>query len=438
MMRIKFLLCFAALSGVCIPAIAQAADDCPPLTRITSVDTTTGPGGYMLVPIKLGDAERLMLFDTGGAVSSITAATAKELKIPTVASGTRIATVSGAVSARAAIVPSVTIGTLEQKRVDYMVLPVAMPPGIAGLLAPAPGVDIDLDFAGHKLSFFSPKHCEGKVVYWQAPAVAVVPMRVAGLTARLATSTEHIIIPVNLDGKFVDAMIDTGSTVNVLKLSVAQERFGVDLSAPNVVESHLGNAPSEKIYRKRFGTLSFEGVTVTNPDMDLIPDKQSGAFGDQRRIGSLTRPSDQGLPDLIIGMPVLSKIHMYVAYEERKVYITVAAVPAGVQTASVSLPDEPAIQIAGSWNINSQPVRPLCEIAQNGGELTGSCTGPQAKGELTGTVAGEAIRFQWKRIANTNGNVSLWNFSGTLSADNSITGFVELNGRTAPFTATKQ
>ena len=308
-------LCLAALSGVCIPATAQGADDCPPLIRIATVDTTTGPGGEMLVPVKIGDAERLMLFDTGGGVSSITAATARELNIPTTGSPLKTATVSGAVSARMAVIPSVTIGTLEQKRAEYMVLPSPMPAGISGLLAPPRRVDIDLDFAQHKLSYFSNKHCEGKVIYWPASALAVVPMR-------FDRSSGHILISANLDGKSIDATIDTGATGNVLKLSVATDRFGVNLSAPDVAEARLDNAPSEKVYRKRFATLSFEGVTVTNPEMLLIPDRQAGAFGDPRRTGSLIPPTDTGLPDLIIGMPILSRLHIYVAYAEQKIYIT--------------------------------------------------------------------------------------------------------------------
>src|SRR5579872_1288003 len=100
MMRINVLLSVAALSGACIPVAAMATDSCAPLTRITSVDTTTGPGGYMLVPMKFGDAERLMLFDTGGAVSSITAAAAKDLGIPTYESRQRISNVAGKVSDR--------------------------------------------------------------------------------------------------------------------------------------------------------------------------------------------------------------------------------------------------------------------------------------------------------------------------------------------------
>lgn len=432
-----------------MPGIAQAADECPPLTRITSVDTTTGPGGYMLVPVKIGDAQRLMLFDTGGSLSSLSAAAAAELHIPTYDSRVRIADVAGKVSDRMAIIPSITIGTVETKRAEYMIFPgdiLRGAGGVVGLLAPSPGVDIDLDFAGHKLSFFSPKHCEGKVVYWQAGAVAVVPMRNAGIRTPSALSsqrsviqTDRLTIPVTLDGKQIDAVIDTGSTNNVLNLRIAEDRFGVDVNAPDVIPlGQLGGVASAKTYRKQFATMAFEGVTVTNPVVDLIPDRQSGAFGDQRTTGSLTRPADRGLPDLIIGMDVLRKLHMYVAYDERKVYITAGAAPAGVQNASVSAPAAPALQITGSWNVQSQPVRPVCQIMQNGGELTGTCTGPQAKGELTGTVAGQAIRFQWKRTANANGNVSLWNFSGTLSADNTITGFVELNGRSATFTATKQ
>ncbi len=37
-------------------------------------------------------------------------------------------------------------------------------------------VDLDLDFAAGKLNLVSQDHCSGNVVYWQAPAVAVVPM----------------------------------------------------------------------------------------------------------------------------------------------------------------------------------------------------------------------------------------------------------------------
>lgn len=433
------LLCIG-ISTALIPHSAFAADQCGPLQRITSIDTVTGPGGYMLVPVKIGDAQRLMLFDTGGAINGVTQLTAQELHLSTYESRIGLVGINGAKSARFAIIPSVTIGTTQSRSAQYMILPNPMPAGIAGVLAPAVGVDIDLDFAGRKLSFFSTDHCEGKVVYWTAQAVAVVPMRIAGSPPGTppALNTEHMIIPVTLDGKQLDAMIDTGATDNLLNLRVATDRFSVDVTAPDVQQiGQFNNAPSAKIYRKRFGTLSFDGVTITNPVLDLMPDTQTKALGDERRTGTLTRPADRGLPDLTIGMPILSKVHMYIAYGERKVYITAAGDAAQVQQASLIQPAA-GTNFSGSWKIQSQPVRPICEITQSGNELKGSCTGPAAKGEVTGTVAGQTVRWQWKRVANNNGNTSLWNFSGTIGSDSSISGFLEQNGRSAPFAATKQ
>ena len=435
---------FGALLCVGLPVAmtahsAFAADQCGPLQRLTSVDTVTGPAGFMLVPVKIGDAQRLLLFDTGGSISGVTPQTAQELHLPTYDSRVSLTGVNGAVSRRYTIIPSVTIGTAESKSAQYMILPNGVLPGIAGTLAPATGVDIDLDFAGKKLSFFSTNHCEGKVVYWSAQAVAVVPMRVAGSPAGgTGLGTEHIIIPVTLDGKQLEALIDTGAGNNALNLRVATDRFSIDVNAPDVQQiGQFENKPSAKIYRKRFGTLSFEGVTVTNPVIDLLPDEMTRALGDTRPTGSLIREADRGLPDLIIGMPVLNKTHMYIAYRERKVYITPAGDAAQVQQASLTQPAAGS-NFSGSWKIQSQPVRPVCEITQSGNELRGSCTGPAAKGEVTGTVAGQTVRWQWKRVANNNGNTSLWNFSGTIGSDNSINGFLEQNGRSAPFTATKQ
>ena len=66
---------------------------------------------------------------------------------------------------------------------------------------------------------------------------------------------------------------------------------------------------------------------MTNPAIILMPDLVTQRLP-ARRTGSLTREADRGLPDLILGMSVLGKTHMYVAYKEKKVYITAAEPPA--------------------------------------------------------------------------------------------------------------
>lgn len=431
---------------VFIPFAAAAADSCPPLTQVSSVDTVTGPGGFMLVPVRFGESTKLMLFDSGRFTSTITPAAVKELNIPTYqagrtyTSGFFISDSDGNVSHRYARFPSVTIGNQVLKQMSYMLMPTDLPVemqagGIAGYLAPAPNIDIDLDFVGHKLSFFSTEHCEGKVVYWPAEKVAMVPMNVP----RTQLSFETIVIPVQLDGKLLDARIDTGSADSMLNLSAAQDQLGIDQNSPGVEEKgHIGKDAAAKTYMKRFSALSFNGVIVSNPVLVLWPDKEIATeFRGQRPVGSVPRPQRTG-PDMTIGMDVLSKLHIYVAYKERKLYLTAAAAPGNVPINAVSKPAAPGFNIAGSWKVDSQLVAPACDVRQSGGTLAGTCTGPQGTGELSGTVAGDAIRWQWKRVANTDSAPMLLNFSGTMPAAGKIAGFVESNGRTSGFSATRQ
>jgi hypothetical protein len=129
----------------------------------------------------------------------------------------------------------------------------------------------------------------------------------------------------------MEALVDTGASNTILNLRVAQDRFDIRLDAPDVEPvGQLGPNPSAKTYRRRFGTLAFEGVTVNNPAIILMPDLVTQRLPNAPRTGSLTREADRGLPDLILGMSVLGKTHMYVAYKEKKVYITAASGPATV------------------------------------------------------------------------------------------------------------
>lgn len=295
------------------------------LKRYTTIDTVATRNGSMLVPVNIGDAPRFLLFDTGGLISGLSRPAAEELGLNTLESNVALVGIGGAVSNRYTVLPSLSIGTLELKSMKFMILPGDAPMApdgrLAGTLAPNPNTDFELDFAGRKLSLFSTDHCDGQVVYWPAAAVAVVPMRTAGLG--------HIVVPVKLDGKEMDALIDTGASDTFLNLTVAAQRFDVRPDSPDVEPGGpFGQNPSMTIYRRRFATLSFEGVTVTNPMVVLIPDRVTQRLVNGPRTGSLIRERNRGLPDLIVGMSVLSKTHMYISYKEKKIYITAAEAPA--------------------------------------------------------------------------------------------------------------
>jgi len=192
------------------------------------------------------------------------------------------------------------------------------PAQFGGILGPdmLEKFDADFDFGGNKLNLLSQDHCAGKVVYWNAPAVAVVPY---------TRDSGHISFPMTLDGKRVRAILDTGATRTDLNLTVARRAFSINPSAPDVekVGELKGTSYTADVYRKRFRELAVDGVTVTNPVITLLPDMIT-TTSEPRPTGSLIREVDTGLPQLILGMSVLSKLHVYIASKERKLYITAA------------------------------------------------------------------------------------------------------------------
>jgi hypothetical protein len=138
----------------------------------------------------------------------------------------------------------------------------------------------------------------------------------------------HIRVPVTLDGKNFLAVINTGAPNSTISAGVADRVFDVTASSTGAVP--LGPAGGDS-KNKRFGyvfhTLSFDGITVTNPHVVVIPDLMGSKDPDNSyATGSRVQRVDDGLgPELTVGMDVLRRLHLYIAYGERKLYITPAA-----------------------------------------------------------------------------------------------------------------
>jgi hypothetical protein len=117
--------------------------------------------------------------------------------------------------------------------------------------------------------------------------------------------------------------MDTGASTSTLYLKVARQAFNIDVNAPDVEKTgELKGGYTANIYQRRFKSLSVEGVMVTEPMITLLPDLMSKP-SEARPTGRLIR-DDPGLPNVILGMTTLGKLHVYIAYKERKVYITAA------------------------------------------------------------------------------------------------------------------
>jgi len=318
----RFLGWTAAVWLVIFAVPAQAADCVPTLRILSSVPMQSSEDRtIMVVPVTIDSSNRKFLLDTGGRVSQISKSTLRALDLPERTNeDRRLVDLAGNSSSTNTMVRRLMVGAREHKSV---LLGVAPNPDL-GKSLPYDGLlstdlfidaDLDMDFGARRLTAFSTEHCEGRVVYWPADNIAIVPVTVA-----------HNIITfaVTVDGHTVTAVMDTGAQYSVMNMKLANQLFGLNKDSPDM--RPLTETSGERTitaYGHRFDDVAFEGVDVKNLRIYLMSDQ--AATRDRLRELSFFNSGADGsvtVPDLILGMDVLRHLHVYFATKEKRLYIT--------------------------------------------------------------------------------------------------------------------
>jgi predicted aspartyl protease len=319
-MRIIMTAALLAPMAFLQTGVAFAAD-----CKLQMFDTTPmlqRPDGRYLIPVTINGNRENFLFDTGGSRTQISRPLAEELKLYIHQGRIELFDATGNISRDIASVKEMTIAHMRGTDLD---LPISNPSGVDGVVAldHMATLDVDMDFGANKLNFFSPDHCTGQVVYWTSPAsVAVVPMDIL--------SDYHLRIPVTLDGHTEQAIIDTGAGGTLIQEDEEQRVFNLNLGEADTPQSgFLNGDQSLKIYRHRFKSLSFGDVTVNNPVVFIAPNAMGRNADKSQLVGDRTKSEKDllNVPDMIIGMDVLRQLHIYIAFKERKMYISQASMP---------------------------------------------------------------------------------------------------------------
>jgi len=326
------------------PAMAEA---CGPLKLINSIDLLPGPGGgpRVMVPVTVNKTPLKMLLSTAGALTTLNAGAAKALSLHVLNdSNVKLLDSAGNASRSYVTLNSFQIGRLAGENMEMLLTPGSTPDAegpFDGILSGdlMSRYDVELDFAGHKMNYFSPDHCEGKVIYWPASAVAAAPFTMTrpdnspiGQRANFSSLRDtHIRVPVTLDGKTFRADISTGSANSTMSAKTAERVFDITADSPGSVPlGPVGNDPRNKRFGHVFKTLTFEGISVTNAHVIIIPDLIGTKDPDNGfTTASRVQRVDDGLgSEVTIGMDVLRHLHLYIAYGEHKLYLTPADAPA--------------------------------------------------------------------------------------------------------------
>ncbi len=290
---LKPALVFAAALVGALPA--AAAGDCAP-RKIVSVAMHTDAEGGVYVPMTIGGHTVNMLIDTMSIDSMLTRSTAAALGLTPLSLGKNYLVMFGGQRIdRYVTAYGIDFGGLKTPSMNFLVMPDGrMPPEVGGTFAPdiLRAYDDDLDFAGKRLTLYSPTHCPG---------------RAAGAALDFVFDDDrHIALPVGLDGKDLLPRLDTGASRSFMSLEAAAEIFEFDGTSPLLVpdsDPDLGG----RIYHYPFKRLSFGALAIADPDIVLVGDAQSRFPGGHR---------------FVLGMNLLRKLHLYIAYREKKLYVT--------------------------------------------------------------------------------------------------------------------
>lgn len=348
--KAAWLASFPALLALAGPANAASPDTCS-LKLLNSVPLTL-PHGIASVPASVGDKERQFEIATaapdnqmgrdamadfglkaidftpaqaGGGAAAFNLGAAALTDIDGTAKGRSSGSMIGGGAGGNAIpiydsrgnvfhsmaeAAHFTLGTMQTDHLQFVVTDHPQP-GSGGILSAGffRKYDIDLNFTAGRFNMFAPSHCEGQVVYWRAPGVARLPFRF---------KDGRIIVRVTVDGREMDAAIDTASPRSELQFDDVDSFFYIGSKSPGVVREGDGNLGHD------FGVLSFDGVAITHPHLVLTHSGGMSGANASTQTGTLLRNvgNTSMQPELTIGTDLLSMLHVYIAFNERVVYVT--------------------------------------------------------------------------------------------------------------------
>jgi len=305
----------AALLLIGSPSVADS-ENCA-LRQLASLNVTMSSDGWVLIPIQVGPTKLEAVIDFGARYSILREAVAQELQLKLVTFERESRFIFGGVAKYKSRAP-LKFGNMSIGDTAFAVVqkPIGNDPRVAASL----GVDVltmfdvELDLAHGKVNLFAKNHCPGKVVYWtQSSPVSSVPLNF--------TAWDWLQIPVQVNGRYVAAVISPISEDVYVNPHHSVQNFGVEIHAPDLPVVDLDQIPMMPLGRSTpaitlgLKTIAMGGITILNPTTHVF-DCDDGAW-------SIERTACPDMPNIALGVSELKKIRVYLDFQDRMFYATV-------------------------------------------------------------------------------------------------------------------
>jgi clan AA aspartic protease (TIGR02281 family) len=246
----------------------------------------------------------VLLLDTGAQRTIFTPLVAERIgaKPPRVEFDRRMRGIGGTLPIREAELSSFTIGGVAIPWRRIAVAPATLPNVFSGPLDGVLGADVlsyfdvDVDLAQHRIVLHEPQSCPAASPDWAEPYVRISTGRSAG---------EHLFFAVQLDGRSIVAIVDTGaqmttlSTKTALALGVTQAKLAQDKSM--TTRGAAGEMLSGHVHR--FSQLDVGGEAARNPEIVVADLNLRDA-------------------DLLLGIDFVRSRRIWFSYGSRRIFLS--------------------------------------------------------------------------------------------------------------------
>jgi clan AA aspartic protease (TIGR02281 family) len=297
----------AALPLLLLPQLAQAQETAP--SKCAYAEIAQLPlryAGTALQPAVAGVIDgvpAVMLVDTGSPGNYLTMTATLKRDLPLRVTLSTVRGVSGKSRLYTTRLKDFSVGPISSpgRKELPVIKSMASTPGFDAIIG-APFLlqaDLEVDLRAKQIKFFRGQDCERTPLnYWEEPATEVPFAEKRG-----QSPNPHFKVLVN--GKEVDAMIDTGASNTAMSLEAAT-RIGIDVKAPDA--RLLGE--DSGIGTKRIARWSVPVKSVQIGD-ETIGNVHLGVIDSQF----------EHTPDLLLGQDFLRTHHVLFAMSQQKLYI---------------------------------------------------------------------------------------------------------------------
>ena len=256
--------------------------------------------------VKINGTDTRFMLDTGAFYSMMSNASAQALNLRTreLPFGYRINGIGGSTTARYTQVKEFGILGVTLKNIEFIVGGSDAGYGLLGanLLDIA---DLEIDLAHGKMNLFKPEGCNKTgLAYWsKAGEFNMVDID----TSESRSAAHQTVVEVEINGKKLRAMIDSGASATVMSRHAA-EHVGINLDGPNVkpgmTSSGIGSK-SLKAWTVNIDSFQFGTELIQHTQMEVL----DGSIGG-------------GDTDMLLGADFLLAHRMYIANSQDKIYFT--------------------------------------------------------------------------------------------------------------------